>query len=74
VLTGDLGNIGFHGLNISHRVARNGGADGSLGAATCLRIGLEPTGSASGDAVSPTPVPTASARVTDLHDLVDYVP
>ncbi len=45
----------------SHRVARNGDAEGSPGAATCLRIGLEPTGSASGDAVSPTPVPTASA-------------
>jgi hypothetical protein len=45
----------------SHRVARNGDAEGSPGAATGLRIGLEPTGSASGDAVSPTPVPTASA-------------
>src|SRR5271170_2906687 len=33
------------------------GSARSQGAAGCVRIGLEPTGSASGDAVSPSPVP-----------------
>ena len=42
--------------------------------ATCLRIGLEPTGSASGHTVSKTSVPAAPARVADLHDLVGQVP
>jgi hypothetical protein len=43
-------------------------------AAMCLRIGLEPTGSASGDAVCPIPVPPKSARLTDLNDLVGLAP
>jgi hypothetical protein len=46
----------------------------SPGKATCLGIGLEPTGSASGHTVSKTSVPAAPARVADLHDLVGQVP
>jgi hypothetical protein len=42
----------------------------STAAARCLRIGLEPTGSASGHTVSITPVPAATAEVTYLGNVV----
>jgi hypothetical protein len=42
-------------------LAEDVGSRLSPGAARCLRIGLVPTGAASGDAVSETPMPTTSA-------------
>jgi hypothetical protein len=41
-------------------LAEDVGSRLSPGAARCLRIGLVPTGAASGDAVPRTPMPTAS--------------
>ena len=43
-------------------------------AAGCLRIGLEPAKSASWNAVSQIPMPTASAALMDLNDVVGQVP